>query len=84
MSFWSKFADDREKSINPVHIVMGFLVLNAIGWVWYLVLKTHLMPELSGVAMILGGGGVANLAHKADDIIAKFKNTNETTISVTK
>jgi hypothetical protein len=73
MTFVDKFLDDREKSVNPIHVMMAALVLAAIGWVTFLVVKNHTMPELSGVAMLLGGGGVANIAQKAEDIAAKFK-----------
>lgn len=73
MSFIAKCLDDREKSVNPIHIMMAALVLASIFWVTFLVVKNHIMPELTGVATLLGGGGVANIAHKADDIIAKFK-----------
>lgn len=76
MGFWAKLLDDREKSINPMHLVMAFLVLNSVAWVWYSVLKNHgTIPELSGIAALLGGGGAANLAHKAEDIVAKLKST---------
>jgi len=74
MSAIKSFLDDREKSVNPIHIIMVFIVLNAVGWVWYSIAKspTHVLPELSGIAMLLGGGGVANMAHKAEDIVAKL------------
>ena len=77
MKFFSKLLDDREVSINPVHVVMIFLVLNAVGWVWYLVLHNKILPELSGIAMLLGGGGVANLAQKAEAIVDKFRGKKE-------
>jgi hypothetical protein len=77
MSFIAKLLNDKEKSVNPVHVMMLILIASSIGWVWYLVIKTHLMPELSGVAMLLGGGGIANIAHKAEDIVAKFKSPGD-------
>jgi hypothetical protein len=73
MSFIAKFLDDREKSVNPVHVMMGLLVLASISWVTFLVIKNHTMPELTGVATLLGGGGIANACQKAEDIVAKFK-----------
>ncbi len=73
MTFVEKFLDDREKSVNPIHVLMSLLVLAAIGWVTFLVIKNHQMPELTGVATLLGGGGVANIAQKAEDIAAKFR-----------
>lgn len=72
-SFLAKIVDDREKSVNPIHVIMIVMVLNCIGWVWYLIIKNHIMPELSGIAMILGGGGVANMAQKAEEIVTKFR-----------
>lgn len=75
MTFVEKFLDDREKSVNPVHVMMSLLVLASIGWITFLVLKNHQMPELTGVATLLGGGGVANICQKAEDIAAKFKKS---------
>jgi len=74
MSFIAKFLDDREKSVNPVHVIMGLLVLSSIGWVSYIVFKTLKMPDLTGVAYLIGGGGAANLCQQATDIVAKFTN----------
>jgi hypothetical protein len=35
------------------------------------------MPSnLGGAAQLLGGAGAVNVAHKAEDIIAKFKGTD--------
>ena len=74
MSFIKSFFDDREKSVNPMHVIMVFLVLNSVGWVWYSIIKNplHQIPELAGIAALLGGGGAANLAHKAEDIVSRF------------
>jgi hypothetical protein len=77
MGFWSKVIDDRQKEINPIHIMMAFLMVNSVAWVWYLILKNRVMPELQGVALLLGGGGIANLVHKADDIIAGFRKPKD-------
>lgn len=71
MGFWAKFVDDREKSVNPIHVIMAFIAVNAMGWVWYCLYKNSTMPELSGIAMLLGGGGVANMCQKAEDIADK-------------
>ncbi len=78
MGFFKSFVNDQDKTLNPIHVIMAFMVVNAVGWVWYLVLKTHIMPALEGVALLLGGGGVANLAQQADSIIAKFKKHIDT------
>lgn len=76
MSFMAKVFNDAEKSVNPIHILMGILVLSAVGWVWFLVIKNHTLPELSGIATLLGGGGIANICHKAEDIVASFKKSS--------
>lgn len=81
MEFMRKLLDDRETSVNPIHVVMIFLVLNAVGWVWYLVIHKQAMPELTGVAMLLGGGGMANLAQKAEAIVDKFKKPVDTSLA---
>ena len=67
MKFIKAFLDDKDSSVNPIHVIMVFLVVNAVGWVWYLVLHNKVMPELGGVAMLLGGGGAANLAYGRSD-----------------
>lgn len=73
MGFFKSFVNDQDKTLNPIHVIMAFMVVNAVGWVWYLILKNRVMPALDGIAMLLGGGGVANLAQQADNIISKFK-----------
>ena len=77
MGFIGKVLDDREKSVNPIHVIMIIMVLNCIGWVWYLIIKNHVMPALDGIAMILGGGGVANLAQKAEEIVSKLRKPHD-------
>lgn len=73
MGFVKSFLDDREKSVNPSHVIAGMLVLASIGWITFLVIKNHMLPDLSGVAYLLGGSGAMNIANKAEDILSKFK-----------
>ena len=73
MSFLKDFVDDRAKNINPIHVITAALAAASIVWVSYLVGKNHTLPELSGVAQLLGGAGVANACHKAEDIIGALK-----------
>jgi len=73
MGFFKKALDDREKSINPSHVVAFMLVLASIGWITFLVIKNHVLPDLSGVAYLLGGSGAMNIANKMEDIVGKFK-----------
>jgi hypothetical protein len=73
MSFFAKFLDDQEKSINPVHFIMAAFTLAIIAWGSYVVYRTGSMPALDGAATLLGGTGLANLAHKATDIAAQIK-----------
>jgi hypothetical protein len=73
MGFWASCVNDAEKSVSPAHVITIALTVAVIGWVSYLVVATHLMPDLSGCAYLLGGAAGVNVAHKAEDIIAKFK-----------
>jgi hypothetical protein len=77
MGFWTGLVNDSEKKVNPAHVVAFSLVFASIFWVSYLVYKNKAMPDLSGVAMLLGGSGAMNIAHKAEEIIDKFKKKPE-------
>jgi hypothetical protein len=73
MGFVKAFFDDRDASVNPAHVVAATLVAASVGWVTYLVIKNHVMPDLSGIAYLLGGSGAMNIAQKAEAIVDKFK-----------
>src|SRR5690349_12338215 len=73
MEYIKAIFDDREKSVNPSHIVAFMLVAAIIGWITFLVVKNHVLPDLSGVAYLLGGSGAMNIASKMEDIVGKFK-----------
>ena len=73
MGFLRSFVNDQDKTLNPAHVVAGTLVIASIGWVTYLVLKNHTMPDLSGIAYLLGGSGAMNIAQKAEAIVDKFR-----------
>lgn len=75
MNIFKSFLNDSDKTVNPVYVLMALLVLSSIGWVTFLVIKNHALPELSGIATLLGGGGIANIAHKAEDIVAELKKS---------
>jgi hypothetical protein len=68
--------NDSDKTINPVHVIAIALTTASIAWVSWLVYKNSALPDLTGVAWLLGGSGAANVAHKAEDILEKFKNAN--------
>lgn len=73
MGFFKKALDDRDESINPSHVVAFMLVAASIAWITFLVIKNHTLPDLSGVAYLLGGSGAMNIASKMEDIIGKLK-----------
>jgi hypothetical protein len=73
MGFIKAFFDDKDTSVNPAHVVAATLVIASIGWVTYLVLKNHVMPDLTGIAYLLGGSGAMNIAQKAGEIVEKFR-----------
>jgi hypothetical protein len=54
------------------------VTLAAIGWVSYLVAHNHAMPELDGVAKLLGGTALVNIGHKAEEIVEKFRGSKDT------
>jgi hypothetical protein len=73
MGFFSGLIDDAEKQINPAHVIALILVVAVVGWGCWEAYHTGKMPSnLSGAAELLGGAGAVNVAHKAEDIIAKF------------
>ena len=79
MGFLAKFVDDQAKAVNPVHIITLLLVLAICIWGTWVVLHTNGMPDLHGAAELIGGTGLANIAHKAEDIVGMFKKTEATT-----
>jgi len=84
MSFLKAVFDDRDKSVNAAHVVAFLLVVSSIFWVTYLVLKNphSPMPELSGIAYLLGGSGAMNIANKMEDIVTKFsKKSSDGSVS---
>lgn len=77
MSLFSKAIDDRDESVNAAHLVAFALVAASIGWVTYLVIKNHVLPDLTGIAYLLGGSGAMNVCSKAEGIISKFKKKSD-------
>lgn len=76
MSFFSKLIDDGAKEVNPAHCIALLLTAAVIIWGFLEVHNTGKMPSnLQGAAELLGGSGAVNVAHKAEDIIAKFRGT---------
>jgi hypothetical protein len=73
MSFFKGLVDDRMKDVNPVQVITIALGLAIIVWGSHVAFHTHAMPNLNGIGEALGGAGLANAAHKAEDIIDKFK-----------
>lgn len=74
MGFWTGLINDAEKQVNPAHVIALLLTVAVIAWGCWEAYHTHAMPSnLSGAAELLGGSGAVNVAHKAEDIIAKFR-----------
>jgi len=48
-------------------------VIASVSWVSFLVIKNHTMPDLTGIAYLLGGSGAMNICHKAEDIVGSFR-----------
>ena len=77
MGFMTGLINDAEKQVNPAHVIALLLTTAVIVWGFIKVLHTHAVPSnLSGCAELLGGAGAVNVAHKAEDIIAKFKKAD--------
>jgi hypothetical protein len=64
---------DNDGTVNPAHIITIALTAAIIAWGTHVAIHTHAMPELTGAAALLGGGAAVNVAHKAEDIVAKIK-----------
>ena len=76
MGFWAKAIDDAQKSVNPAHLIALSLTAAVIAWGFWEMYHTGGMPSgdhLKGAAELLGGSGLLNVAHKAEDIVATFK-----------
>jgi len=77
MGFLTGLINDAEKQVNPAHVIALLLTLAVIVWGFWESYHTHAMPSnLGGAAQLLGGSGAVNVAHKAEDIIAKFKGSS--------
>jgi hypothetical protein len=77
MAFLKSVFNDLDKSMNPAHIIALLLTAAVVVWGCWEAWHTHAMPSnLGGAAQLLGGAGAVNVAHKAEDIIAKFKGTS--------
>jgi hypothetical protein len=73
--FCRSVVDDDDKTVNPAHIIAFLFTFASIGWITYLVIKNGAMPDLSGLAILIGGGsGAINLVHKAGDLVDRFRS----------
>ena len=73
MQFFRGLVDDGIKNVNPVQVITLLLGVAIIVWGTHVAFYNHQMPNLNGIGEALGGAGLANVAHKAEDIVAKFK-----------
>lgn len=76
MALKSMFLDN-DGTVNPAHVIAAVLTFASIFWVTYLVIHNGEMPDLAGVAYLLGGSGAINVAHKMEDIVANFRNKSQ-------
>lgn len=76
MGFVKSLFDDQDKSTNPTHVLAYALCGASIIWISYLVFKTKAMPDVTGVAYLLSATGVANVAHKLEDVVSRFRKDN--------
>ncbi len=73
MGFFGNLINDQDKTTNPTHVLAYALCAASIIWISYLVFKTRVMPDVTGVAYLLSATGVANVAHKLEDIVGRFQ-----------
>lgn len=67
------FSENGQGSFSRV--AQGSIVFAVIGWVTYLVLKTHSMPDLSGPSLFVGTGAAGHYGiNKAQDMITAFRS----------
>jgi hypothetical protein len=81
MNFWAKAINDAEKAVNPAHVIALSLTAAVIVWGFWEMYHSGGMPSgdhLKGAAELLGGAGAVNVAHKAEDIISRFKKPADT------
>lgn len=59
-------------------VAQGVIVLSVVGWVWYLVVKNHALPDLGGPSLFIGTGAAGHYGiNKASDIVASFRGSAE-------
>jgi hypothetical protein len=72
----SVFLDD-DGTVNPAHVIALSITAAVILWGCWESYYTHAMPSRMGEAgELLGGAAGINLAHRASDIVAKFKGVD--------
>lgn len=62
---------DNDGTYNPAYLIAFVLTTAFVGWVSYLVFKTHVLPDFTGFAYLLGATGVTNAAHKLGEMFQK-------------
>lgn len=53
----------------------AFVTVSVVGWVTYLVLKTHALPDLGGATAFLAGGNAAYATNQAKKVAEAIKGS---------
>jgi hypothetical protein len=52
----------------------GFILINATAWVWYMIFKTHALPDLTGMAMYVPASmGTLYGANQVKNVVGAWK-----------
>jgi len=70
------FMDDGKGDMGMVCLLL--CVLGTIGWITYLVIKNHAMPDLTGPTTFISASGALHFASsKVDNIVSAWKGNTK-------
>jgi hypothetical protein len=71
VAFLKSTFSEADGSASASRVLAGSTVLATIGWITYLVVRTHVLPDLSGAAMFITAGGSLYGVNKLSGAIKK-------------
>jgi hypothetical protein len=69
-SFISRMLSESDGTPSSARVSMMLFVLAAIGWVTYLVVTNHALPDFAGLALLIGTPYAINKAQQAAGAVA--------------
>jgi hypothetical protein len=71
LKFLSSTFSEADGSASASRVLAGSTVLATLGWITYLVIKTHALPDLGGASMFVASGFSGYGVNKLSSAIKK-------------